>query len=196
MRALGCCFGMAAVLLAACACAAAAAPAEVASCAKCHGDTGVSKDGQVPTIAGMSAPYLEAQMSAYQKGRRPCPKMSGTDMCEVAKKLNAGEVKSTAAYYASQKFVAAPQKTDGALAAKGKLLHDTRCAVCHSSGGAEPADDTGILAGQWEAYLQATLGDYVAGKRVAPDAMKRQITGLSADNLNALAEFYASEGSK
>jgi cytochrome subunit of sulfide dehydrogenase len=178
--------------------AAAAAPPEVSGCAKCHGDNGISKTDEAPTIAGVSAPYLEAQMSAYQKGQRPCPKMkdpkkSDTDMCEVAKKLSAAQVKSVAAYYAGLKFAAASQTTDAGLAAKGKTLHDSKCDVCHSAGGSEPADDAGILAGQWKAYLQETMQDYVAGKRVAPDKMKHQMTALSADNVKALAEYYASE---
>jgi cytochrome subunit of sulfide dehydrogenase len=179
----------------------AAAPPEASDCAKCHGDNGISKTDESPTIAGMSAPYFEAQMSAYQKGQRPCPKTKDpkkpdTDMCEVAKKLGAGQVKSLAAYYAGLKFAAASQSTDAALAAKGKAVHDAKCDVCHSDGGSEAADDAGILAGQWKAYLQETLQDYVAGKRTAPEKMKHQMTTLSADNVKALAEYYAGEHGK
>jgi cytochrome subunit of sulfide dehydrogenase len=181
--------------------AVAAAPPEAADCAKCHGDNGISKTDEAPTIAGMSAPYLEAQVGAYQKGQRPCPKMadpkkSDTDMCQVAKKLSPAQVKSLAAYYAGLKFAAATQTTDAGLAAKGKGLHDAKCDVCHSDGGSEAADDAGILAGQWKAYLQATLQDYVAGKRTAPEKMKHQMTTLSPDNVKALAEYYAGEHGK
>lgn len=179
-----------------CAAVAAAAPADVESCAKCHGANGVSTKEGVPTIAGMSAPYLEAQMSAYQKGQRPCEKMSGTDMCEIAKKLSTDKTNATATYFASQQFAAARQAVDQTLVAKGKSIHDARCAVCHSAGGGEPADDAGILAGQWKGYLVATLTDYVSGKRPAPDAMKHQTASLSPDDVKALAAFYASEGSK
>ncbi len=35
-----------------------AAPADVSGCASCHGDNGISKSDQVPTIAGLSEPYL------------------------------------------------------------------------------------------------------------------------------------------
>ena len=173
-----------------------AAPPEVAGCAKCHGENGFNPKGEVPTIAGMSEAYLEAQMSAYQKGQRPCAKMSGTDMCEVAKKAGSAQTKSTATYYASQKFVAAMQTIDAALAAKGKALHQAHCGVCHSSGGGEPADDAGILAGQWQAYLRSSLEEYAAGKRAQPDNMKRQMAQLSPEAIAALTAFYASEGSK
>lgn len=173
-----------------------AAPAEASSCLACHGANGVSTDQQVPTIAGMSDAYLEAQMIAYQKGQRPCVKMPGADMCDIAKKLNAVQIKSIGGFFAAQKFVAAKQSISPALAARGKALHDAHCAVCHSSGGGEPADDAGILAGQWQGYLAATLQDYLAGKRAAPDPMKHQISTLSQADLQALAAYYASEGSK
>ncbi len=171
-----------------------AAPADVTSCASCHGDNGVSKSDQVPTIAGLSEPYLEAQMTNYQKAQRPCAKMNGTDMCEIAKKLSADQVKSIAGAFAAQKFVAAKQTPDPALVAKGKALQQSRCALCHSSGGGDPADDAGILAGQWQSYLEATLQSFVAGKRVQPDGMKKKTSQLSPDDIHALAAYYASGG--
>ncbi len=54
-------------------------------------------------------------MTNYQKAQRPCAKMNGTDMCEIAKKLSADQVKSTAAIFAAEKFVAAKQTPDAAL---------------------------------------------------------------------------------
>ncbi len=171
-----------------------AATVDVTSCASCHGDNGVSKSDQVPTLAGLSAPYLEAQMTNYQKAQRPCAKMNGTDMCEIAKKLSADQVKSTAAIFAAEKFVAAKQTPDAALVAKGKALHQSRCALCHSAGGGDPADDSGILAGQWQGYLEATLQSFAAGKRVQPDGMKKRTSQLSPDDIHALAAYYASGG--
>jgi cytochrome subunit of sulfide dehydrogenase len=170
------------------------APADVTSCATCHGDNGISKKDTVPTIAGLSAPFLEAQMDNYQKAQRPCAKMNDTDMCEIAKKLSADQVKSIAAVFAAQKFVAAKQTPDPALVAKGKSLHQSRCGVCHSAAGGDPADDAGILAGQWQGYLDSTLQSFVAGKRVQPDGMKKKISQLSPDDVHALAAFYASAG--
>jgi sulfide dehydrogenase cytochrome subunit len=149
----------------------------------------------------MSAPYLEAQMNAYEKSQRPCPKLtdpkkSDTDMCEVAKKLTAVQIKSLSAYYAELKFVGASQAIDAALAAKGKALHDLKCEPCHSDGGSQASDDAGILAGQWKAYLQTTMQDYVSGKRAAPKDMKRHMSTLTPENVKALAEYYASERPK
>ena len=174
----------------------AAEPPSASGCNDCHGANGVSTKSEVPTIAGMSAFYLEGQMQAYQKDQRPCPKSGKTDMCEVAKKLSAAQIKEIATYYAGQKFVAAKQTTDAALAAKGKSLHDSNCEICHSDGGSQAADDAGILAGQWKPYLSTTLQEYHDGKRVEPEKMKAKTTALSADDVKALVEYYASESSK
>jgi cytochrome subunit of sulfide dehydrogenase len=178
---------------------AASAPATVSDCAECHGDHGVSTHKDVPTIAGMSDFYLEGQMQAYQKAQRPCPKSAvsktPTDMCEVSKKLDQAQIKEIGAYYAAQAWVAAPQQgLDAAKLATGKSIHAGACEICHTKGGSVADDDAGILAGQWLPYLQLTLQDYKSGKRVMPDKMKPKLAKLSADDLEAVAQFYASEG--
>ncbi len=175
-------------------------PASVTGCAECHGDHGVSSRKDVPSIAGMSGYYLEGQMRAYQKAQRPCPQSTAsnvpTDMCEVAKKLNAVQIKEIGAYYAAQAWVAAPQAApDAAEAARGKSIHASGCELCHTKGGSVANDDAGILAGQWLLYLRLTLNDYRAGKRVMPAKMKSKLARLSIDDLDALAQFYAGEGS-
>lgn len=144
----------------------------------------------------MSEFYLEGQMQAYQKGQRPCAHSGKTDMCTIAKGMDSGQVKEASTYFSGLKFVAAKQTSDAALASKGKALHAASCEICHSDGGSQAADDAGILAGQWKPYLLSTLKEYHDGKRVMPDKMKPQISKLSDGDIAALAEFYASEGSK
>lgn len=175
-------------------------PSAASGCKDCHGTNGVSTKSEIPTIAGMSAFYLEGQMQAYQKDQRLCVKIEvkneKIDMCEVAKKMNAAQITEVATYYAGQKFVAAKQTIDAGLAAKGKSLHDSHCEICHSDGGSEAVDDAGILAGQWKPYLSATLQEYHDGKRAEPKKMKTKTAGLSADDFKALVEFYASDTSR
>jgi len=175
--------------------AAPAIPSVVSSCSGCHGDNGVSASKDIPSIAGMSDFYLEGQMQAYQKGQRPCPN-TPSDMCAISKALNAAQVKDIGNYYAAQTWVPASQPSlDTAQVAKGKRLHATTCEVCHTKGGSVADDDSSILAGQWLPYLQVTLQNYKAGKRLMPDKMKPKIDALSADDLGALAQYFASEGS-
>ena len=179
-----------------------AAPEAAKGCADCHGENGVSTRGEIPTIAGMSAFYIEGQMQSYQNQKRPCPQVDKTDksgksdMCEVAKKLNAAQVKEVAAYFAGEKFVAAKQPVDAALAAKGKSLHEVRCESCHSEGGSVADDDAGILAGQHKEYLLEAFKEFQEGKRTQPEKMKPKTEGLTEADYKELAEFYASKGSK
>jgi len=183
---------------------AAAAPAAAKECTQCHGDNGVSQNKDIPTIAGMSAFYLDGQIQAYQKGQRPCPKTKypndpakpATDMCAMAKNLSPADSAVVDKYFASLPALPAKQTLDAGLAAKGKSIHDAHCEICHSNGGSFADDDAGILAGQWMPYLVATLTDYHDGKRIQPDKMKPQTAALSAEDIKALAEFYASEDKK
>ena len=177
----------------------AAVPDAAKDCSGCHGDNGVSTRDEIPTIAGASAFYIEGQMQSYQKEQRPCPKVDKTDksgksdMCEVAKKLDAAQIKEVAAYFEGQKFVAAKQPVDAALVAKGKSLHDIRCEKCHSEGGSVADDDAGILAGQWKGYVLEAFKEFESGKRTQPEKMKPKTKGLSDADYKALAEYYASE---
>jgi sulfide dehydrogenase cytochrome subunit len=116
-------------------------------------------------------------------------------MCALAKALSAPQIKDIGTYYAAQKWAAAQQQSlDAAKVAKGRSIHTADCENCHTKGGSVADDDAGILAGQWLAYSQLTLQDYKAGRRLAPNAMKPKIEKLSADELEAVAQFYASEG--
>jgi cytochrome c553 len=182
----------------------AGAPASAKSCEACHGTDGVSTHEKIPTIAGVSAFYLEGQMQAYQKHQRPCEKVKfpndaskpATDMCDIASKLSPDQIKEITAYFESLPFKAATQPVDPALVAKGKSIHDSDCDICHSEGGSEAMDDAGILAGQPKAYLITELTSYIDGKRLEPEKMKTKTSRLSPDDVKALADFYASEGNK
>ncbi len=176
--------------------------ADAASCANCHGTDGVSTDAKVPTIAGMSAEYLTSAMKAYKGKERPCPeatyaagdkKGQKSDMCTVAKDLSDADITALATNFGGKKFVRAKQQTDAALVAKGKEIHEKQCDKCHTEGGSVAGDDAGILAGQWKAYLAAELKDFKDGKRPMPKKMTPKMDAVPAADLDALANFYASE---
>ncbi len=164
-----------------------------AGCTGCHGPNGVSSSGGTPTIAGMSAAYLNSQMTAYQGGTRTCVPASASDMCSIAKSTSAADVGSTSAFFASQHFVAARQQTDPAVVRRGRAIHQLRCEACHSHSGGDTSDDAGLLAGQWRPYLEVALTAMVAHTRPQPPAMQSQVEHLSAADVTALSEFYASE---
>ena len=69
------------------------------ACAQCHGPNGSGVPPYFPRLAGLTAPYLTAQLLAWQQGQRP-PGPLGL-MPAVAGKLSAGDIKALAAYFAA-----------------------------------------------------------------------------------------------
>jgi sulfide dehydrogenase cytochrome subunit len=171
------------------------------NCANCHGKDGVSRESDVPTIAGYSAPYLTDSLAAYKKKERPCPetkyrsgdkKETKTDMCQITRELSYGEIKELGQHFAGKTFVRASQKFDDALAQKGKVIHERSCELCHSKGGSLASDDAGILAGQWMPYLEESFKEFRSGHRPIPKMMKPKIEMLDKEAVNALLHYYAS----
>jgi cytochrome subunit of sulfide dehydrogenase len=180
---------------------AAADPKLIASCAECHGDKGVSTAQDVPTIAGVSATAQSDALKAYRAKTAPCTSVNYKggdtsrkgDMCSVAKDLSDAQIADLADYYSKQAYVAQKQPVDAGKAAAGKLLHERDCKKCHSAGGKDPSDDAGILGGQPLGWLKATLASFQQGKRDQPKKMQDVTSKLSAADIEALANFYASE---
>lgn len=183
--------------------ATAAAPDTAETCADCHGDDGVSSDGEIPTIAGASAFFLENQLFIFQEEARPCAagvfedkdeQPAADDHCALAKELSEDQILELAEYYAGMPFAPADQPVDQALADKGAAIHERSCDKCHTEGGSLELDDAGILAGQWKPYLLDQLEAYKAGERWQPEKMQPQIEELSEADMKALVEYYASQG--
>jgi cytochrome subunit of sulfide dehydrogenase len=176
--------------------------ADVGSCAGCHGQDGISKDPNTPTISGASAFFIENQLVLFQDDARPCvaelfAKTDGApaaDHCALVADLSEADIEGLAAHYAEQPFKAASQSIDAGRAGAGAAIHDQSCERCHSAGGSDPEDDAGLLAGQWKPYLERALHDFREGRREQPAAMERAVQGLSDADLEALAAYYASQG--
>ena len=114
-------------------------------------------------------------------------------MCEVAGGLDDDQIEDIAGYYADLPFVPANQEFDAALAEKGKAIHDAECSRCHSDGGSNADDEAGILAGQWMGYLRTSFEQYAAGERPQDTKMQEKMDPLSADDVEALLHYYASQ---
>ncbi|KAF0140714.1 MAG: soxE [Rhodospirillaceae bacterium] len=173
-----------------------AAPGMLANaCAGCHGTNGVSDGPSIPTIAGMDAGYFIAAMQGYKKGE-----WASTVMGRLAKPYSDDEITAMGEFFASQKFVSASQKANGTKAKLGKSLHQHHCEKCHENDGAS-GEGSGILAGQWMPYLQATMNDYIAGTRPMDKKMKAKIDAVLSEHpketgIEALVHFYGSTDSK
>jgi len=160
-------------------------------CEACHGKDGLSMLPTTPIIAGIDAGIIADTIYARQAGEYPCPT---SPMCATVANVSHDQAEALGAYFAGQTFVPARQTFDPVKAARGAEIHAAQCEQCHSHGASDPADQTSILAGQWMPYLVSVLGDYAAGRRPALEPMRNRLSALAPDDLEALANFYASAG--
>jgi len=180
----------------------AGAPGSAESCLGCHGSDGISSDPNTPTISGASDFFIENQLFLFQGEERPCvadlfAKVDGApaaDHCAVVADWSEDTIAEVAAHYSEQPFQAADQTVDAGRAAAGAAIHEASCARCHADSGSDPADDAGILAGQWKPYLVRTMTDFREGRRMQPATMEREMQALSDADIEALAAYYASQG--
>ena len=163
------------------------------TCAGCHGTSGQSSGPASPTLAGMPKPVMIETMKGFKSGDIP-----STIMGRIAKGYTDEQFELMGDYFAKQKFMAADQPSDAALAKKGAKLHDKYCEKCHSEGGSiEMAveDEVGVLAGQWKPYLHYSMNDFVSGTRPMPKKMKKKLEKMHKKEgdagIQALLEFYA-----
>ncbi len=170
-------------------------------CNGCHGDNGISKWTDVPTIGGFPEFVHVDALYVYQDEARPCEKSEyrqgdtsrpATTMCAVAAALSEEDIDAIAAAYAELPYVKAKQDFDAGLAAAGKALHEEHCDRCHSEAGTNPDDEAGLLGGQMMGYLARTMGEYRAGEREMPKKMKEKVDLLSDDDVKALVNYYGS----
>lgn len=174
----------------------------VQNCNGCHGDNGVSQWSDVPTIGGLPEFTHADALYFFREGERPCSESAyrqgdtsrpATSMCEVTADLSDDQIDEIAAHYFALPFVPAEQDFDAALAMAGKAVHDDKCDICHSDGGSNADDEAGILAGQQMGYMEATFEQYNSGEREQDQTMKAALDSLSAEDIQALLHFYASQ---
>ena len=171
------------------------------NCNGCHGDGGVSQSSDVPTIAGFPEFVHVDALFIYQDEARPCAESeyrqgdtsrAATTMCAVAADLSEDDIEALAAAYAEFPYVKATQDFDAGKAEAGKALHDKDCDRCHSEAGTNPEDEAGMLGGQQMGYLRNMVAAYIDGSREQPKKMKEKMDALSADDVEALINYYGS----
>ena len=75
-----------------------AGKAKAATCAACHGQSGISNNPEWPNLAGQKAVYLKKQIIAFRDGQR-----QSALMAPMVKPLSDKDAEDLAAYYASLK---------------------------------------------------------------------------------------------
>ena len=158
------------------------------TCAGCHGTDGSSMGPAIPNIAGLSAEYFNTVMQEYAEDER-----YSTIMGRIARGYTKEEIASMADHFAGLQYKSTNQKLDAAKVAAGGELYQKNCGKCHDEKGALADDDSGILASQWLPYLQYSMEDFQADKRSMPKKMKKKVKKLSAAEIEALLQFFASQ---
>jgi sulfide dehydrogenase cytochrome subunit len=159
------------------------------TCNNCHGVAGFSVGKAMPTIGGQTAGYLKMVLDQYRTGER-----HNTSMGRLVKGYTDAELAALADYFSRQKWVSAGAKADPKLIAKGKALHEKKCLGCHGAKGEVADDSIPRIGGQWAEFFKLEMEKYQDPELPMPDkVMARAVKGLSAENLDALAAFYASQ---
>src|SRR5450755_4138659 len=158
-------------------------------CTACHGDAGISKTQDIPSLAGQPDQFTQWQLVFFRGGSR-----KNEQMQPIAEQLSNDDVRNLGAYFASLTPPRAATPDDnpdlsskGAQAAVGR-----RCASCHTDSYAG-TKAVARLGGQREEYLLKALHDYKSGARSggAGAAMAEVAYPLSDEEITALAHYLA-----
>jgi cytochrome c553 len=159
-----------------------------AQCTECHGDNGVSKTPNAPSLGGQPELFVLYQLVAFREGQRKVPAMN-----DMMKGMSDDDLRAAAAYVAKLPPPPPPTKTgDPARMARGEaLVAKNRCGFCHNpdfSG----HDQIPRLKHQREDYLLKALRDYKAETRIGGGAMMSEVLYPLKDNdLIDLAYYMA-----
>jgi cytochrome c553 len=169
------------------------------SCRRCHGVDGLGRGGAFPRLAGQRPEYLLASLRAYARGER----QSGI-MQPVASSLQRDAMVRMAAYYAAQPIppTAGAEAGTTASASGQRIAHAgipsqlvPACVKCHGPGSHPRNPHYPVLAGQYAEYLVQQLSLFKAGDRGGTPyehIMRKVARQLTADQIEAVAEYYAS----
>lgn len=175
---------------------------KIAMCVGCHGIVGYQASfpeiHKVPKIAGQSASYITAALTAYKGGERKHPTMRA-----IADTLTEQDIADLAAYYSTLGLAegdappaaAAKQPSEKVQALIARNA-DNSCTKCHGANFNTPNDGTvPKLAGQYADYLFVALKAYKAGNHPMVGrtnaVMGTQVKPFSNAELKELASYIS-----
>ncbi|MBA2652837.1 MAG: cytochrome c4 [Tatlockia sp.] len=173
---------------------AAKTPAILASCAVCHGQSGVSLSPEWPSLAGQHASYLSRQLQDFKKGKL----RDSAVMTALSAGLTEDEIIELGIFYSKQ---AIPEgATPERFLKRGELLyrggdfakHITACIACHGPKGTGNAQaGFPVLSGQHAAYTIQQLQAFKTSKRANDlNSIMRDISSrMSQEDMEAVAYY-------
>jgi thiosulfate dehydrogenase len=169
-----------------------------APCVACHGAHGEGNAANgFPRLAGLPAPYIRAQLSAYAEGRRENPVMA-----PIARVLSADEAQAVSLYYAGLPAPDLPNSAPMSAGPGALLALDGRwsaklppCVACHGPDGSGVGTSFPPLAGQPAHYLEAQLEAWQQGKRPpGPLGLMQAVARrLSPSDIAAVSRWFAAQ---
>ena len=174
------------------------APPAVQACVGCHGNQGQGNpEADSPRIAGQSAYYLLKQLDSYANGSRRDRVME-----PIARGLPPELRASVAAHYASLNAPFDERARSQRPSERGRVLANDgdnalgvpACRNCHGPGGVGEPPNIPYIAGLDAGYHSAELTAWKTGTRTndAGQQMFRVAAALSAEDISAVAQYYAS----
>lgn len=185
------------------------------ACSGCHGAGGVSAGLNMPSLAGQRKEYFVVVMKEFKRDERP-----STVMSRLAKGYADAEIEAMADYFAAQAPVRQGGAVDARLVDKGKavfykhckychldnsqlwgLMHqrgeyDKRCRQCHAASGPDAKDGIPVIVGQWRDYLALQMAGFKDGTRRMSPTKAQKLKPLSQQDLEAVAQFCASQAAE
>lgn len=159
-----------------------------ALCAACHGENGVSRIADTPSLAGQPDQFIQWQLVFFRGGARQSDVMR-----PVAEQLDNDDIRNLGAYFAALPPPQGAADDDPDLSRKGAMAaRGRRCASCHTDSYAG-TKAVARLAGQREDYLLKALRDYKAGTRSGGGgaAMADVAYSLNEAEIVALAHYLS-----
>ena len=167
-------------------------------CIACHGARGEGNAANgSPRLAGLPAPYIRAQLSAFAHGQRENPVMA-----PIARILNADEAQAVSLYFAGLPAPVLPNSAPVAVGPGALLALDGRwsaklppCVACHGPGGIGVGTSFPPLAGQPAPYLEAQLEAWQQSKRPpGPLGLMQAVARrLSPSDIAAVSRWFAAQ---
>jgi thiosulfate dehydrogenase len=167
-------------------------------CIACHGARGEGNAANgFPRLAGLPAPYIRSQLSAYADGQR-----ENTVMAPIARILSADEAEAVSLYFAGLPAPDLPNSAPVAVGPGALLALDGRwsdklppCVACHGPGGIGIGTSFPPLAGQPAPYLEAQLEAWQQSKRPpGPLGLMQAVARrLSPSDIAAVSRWFAAQ---
>jgi cytochrome c553 len=161
------------------------------ACTACHGDNGVSKTDNLPSLASQPDSFLQWQLVFFRSGSR-----KNETMGPIAGQLSNEDIRDLGAYFASLKpanvSAKMPDNHPELTEAGKQAAANGRCAACHGEdyAGSKAA---ARIAGQREEYIVKALHDYKSGVQSGGGvaAMAEVAYLLSDTDITALAHYLS-----